>query len=321
MTVKGEKPLFYGSRCEKYDVDRTRQRRDDLPDLFAEREEALMGSYMEEKPLAQDAPTIGIPRLLHFHELMPFWRTFFSSLGFRIVFSERTNKRLIHKGIEKIVAETCFPIKVAHGHLLDLIDKGVDTIFLPSVINMPLSHPSLDRSFACPYVQSFPDAVKSAIDYPELIRKLVPVSCPCKKMGWNRENREGMAQMGAAAAEQMKQTPMYQLYAQIAPRVEDWPVLLTKLGDLLRQDYDWSEGVAAIKAPTLLVAGDADAVLPAHMVEFFELLGGGKRDGGWDGSGLIHSRLAILPAMTHYVIFDSPLLAPIVIPFLDAPMP
>ena len=124
VTVEGEKPLFYGSRCEKYDVDRTRKRRDDIPDLFAEREEALMASYVEEKPVGKDARTIGIPRLLHFHEIMPFWKTFFTALGFRIVFSERTNKRLIHKGVERIVAETCFPIKVAHGHLLDLIDKG-----------------------------------------------------------------------------------------------------------------------------------------------------------------------------------------------------
>ena len=165
VTVKGEKPLFYGSRCEKYDVDRTRRRREDLPDLFAEREEALMASYVEEKPIGEDAPAIGIPRLLNFHELMPYWRTFFATLGFRVVVSDKTNKRLINKGLEKVVAETCFPIKVAHGHLLDLIDKGVDTIFLPSLISMPLSHPSLDRSFACPYVQSFPYAVRSAIDF------------------------------------------------------------------------------------------------------------------------------------------------------------
>ncbi len=165
VTVKGEKPLFYGSRCEKYDVDRTRKRRDDLPDLFTEREEALMASYVEEKPIPEDAPAIGLPRLLNFHEIMPYWRTFFSALGFRVVISEKTNKRLIGKGVEKVVAETCFPIKVAHGHLLDLIDKGVDTIFLPSVVSMPLSHPSLERSFVCPYVQSFPYAVRSALDF------------------------------------------------------------------------------------------------------------------------------------------------------------
>jgi predicted CoA-substrate-specific enzyme activase len=176
VTVEGEKPLFYGSRCEKYDVDRTRKRQNDLPDLFAEREQALFAPYEGEPPPKADAPVMGIPLLLNFHELMPYWRTFFSTLGFRVVLSDRTNKRLIHKGVEKVVAETCFPIKVAHGHLLDLIDKGVDTIFLPSLISMPLSHPSLDRSFACPYVQSFPYAVRSAIDFKSYgVKVLTPI--------------------------------------------------------------------------------------------------------------------------------------------------
>lgn len=127
--------------------------------------------------------------------------------------------------------------------------------------------------------------------------------------------------MGAAAAEPMKQTPMYQLYARIAPKPADWPVLLTKLGELVSKDYDWSTDVAAIKAPTLLVFGDADAVRTAHAVEFFELLGGGKKDGGWDGSGVSNARLAILPGLTHYNVFASPALAYTVTPFLDAPMP
>src|SRR5947207_11405611 len=118
----------------------------------------------------------------------------------------------------------------------------------------------------------------------------------------------------------MKQTLMYQLYSSIAPRPADWPVLLTNLGDLLRKDYDWSKEVAAIKAPTLLVFGDADAVRTAHAVQFFELLGGGRKDGGWDGSGVSHARLAILPGLTHYNVFSSPALASTVTPFLDAPM-
>jgi pimeloyl-ACP methyl ester carboxylesterase len=129
-----------------------------------------------------------------------------------------------------------------------------------------------------------------------------------------------MGQMGSQAAEPMKQTPMYQLYASIAPKPEDWPVLLTKLDELLRQDYDWSKDVAAIKAPTLIVTGDADAVRTAHIVEFFGLLGGGQRDAGWDGSGRPKAQLAILPATTHYDIFMSLALATIVTPFLDAPM-
>src|SRR5262249_21317248 len=114
------------------------------------------------------------------------------------------------------------------------------------------------------------------IRHPELVRKLVVVSAPCKKSGWNRENREGMTQMNPEA---MKQTPMYQSYAQIAPRVQDWPRLINKLNDLFRTDYDWSQAIPPIKSPVMLVAGDADATLPRHMVEFFELLGGGLHDG------------------------------------------
>jgi len=98
-------------------------------------------------------------------------------------------------------------------------------------------------------------------------------------------------------------------------------VLLTKLGDLLRKDYDWSKEVAALKMPTLLVVGDADAVRASHAVEFFELLGGGKKDGGWDGSGMSNARLAILPGQTHCTIFSSPALAATVTPFLDAAVP
>ncbi len=164
-------------------------------------------------------------------------------------------------------------------------------------------------------------ALRTVIQHPEKVRKVVLVSTPCKRDGWYPEVLAGMAQMGPQAAEVMKQSPMYQLYARIAPRPEDWLGLLTKTGDLLRQDYDWSAEVAKIKAPALLVAGDADSVRTAHLVEFFELLGGGKNDAGWDGAGVVsNARLAILPGMTHYNIFSSPALAAAVIPFLDAPV-
>src|SRR6266550_2114142 len=117
----------------------------------------------------------------------------------------------------------------------------------------------------------------------------------------------------------IKQTPMYQLYASIAPRPEDWPRLLGKIGEAMKSDFDFSKDVAGIKATTLVVAGDADIFPPAHAVEVFGLLGGGKRDGGWDGSGQPKSKLAILPGLTHYTIFNAPALASTVIPFLDAP--
>ena len=147
------------------------------------------------------------------------------------------------------------------------------------------------------------------------------VSTAFRRDGWYPEIVAAMAQMGPAAAEPMKQSPMYQMYARIAPRPADWSVLITKLGELLRRDYDWSKDVAAILAPTLLIFGDADAVRTAHAVQFFELLGGGKKDAGWDGSGMSNARLAIGPGLTHYNIWSSPALAPTVTLFLDAPMP
>jgi pimeloyl-ACP methyl ester carboxylesterase len=150
-----------------------------------------------------------------------------------------------------------------------------------------------------------------------LIRKLVAVSAPCKRQGWYPEVLTGMAGMNAAAAQAMIGSPMQQAYANIAPRPADWPHLVEKTGQLLRQEYDWSTDVPVLKIPTLLVFGDADSVQPSHIVEMFQLLGGGQQDAGWDGSGMSNSRLAVLPGTTHYNIFTAPLLIPIVTTFLD----
>jgi predicted CoA-substrate-specific enzyme activase len=164
VSVEGERPLFYGSRCEKYDVIK-RTKGSDIPDLFAEREKLLFSPYEPEKPLPQDAPEIGIPRILNFHEMFPFWNAFFSELGYRVILSDETNKELIRKGVENVVAETCFPIKVSHGHVLNLLAKGVKRIFLPSLINLKASHPEIPISTACPYAQAFPYAAHSSIDF------------------------------------------------------------------------------------------------------------------------------------------------------------
>lgn len=155
-----------------------------------------------------------------------------------------------------------------------------------------------------------------AIRHPQLVHKLVVVSAPYKHSGWYPEIQYGQAQM-EHAAEALKSTPLYDLYVSLAPRKEDWPVLCVKLGDFLKKDYDWSKELAAIPMPVLLVAGDADALPPSHLAEFFALLGGGKRDAGWDGAGLPKSSLAIIPGATHYNVITSPALGPTVIAFLD----
>lgn len=126
-----------------------------------------------------------------------------------------------------------------------------------------------------------------------------------------------MDAMGPEVAEPMKQTPMYEVYSRVAPWVEDWPVLVTQLTDLIKRDYDWSAEIPALPMPVMLVVGDADGLPPSHAVEFFEVLGGGKRDAGFDRSGMTQHRLAILPGVTHYDINVSPALAEAVIPFLE----
>jgi pimeloyl-ACP methyl ester carboxylesterase len=162
-------------------------------------------------------------------------------------------------------------------------------------------------------------AVHTAIRHPEAVGRLVVVSTPIRRDAFYPDILAQQGQVTPAAAEAMKQTPMYQMYASLAPRPEDWGRLLGKLGDSMKLDFDFSKEVARIKSPTMIVAGDADIFPPAHAVEVFGLLGGGKRDPGWDGSGRPSSQLAILPGLTHYTIGNAPALAAAVIPFLDGP--
>lgn len=207
-----------------------------------------------------------------------------------------------------------------HGRTAD-IDRPITFEALADDIAGLMKYLAIEKADIMGYSLGGGVALRTTIRHPELVRKLVVVSFAFRRDGWYPEIVAGMSQMSAAAAEPLKQTPMYQLYSRIAPRAEDWPVLLAKVGALLRKDYDWSQEIAAIKVPALLVFGDADAVRTAHAVEFFELLGGGKKDGGWDGSGLSNARLAILPGLTHYNVFSSPALEALVTPFLQAPAP
>jgi pimeloyl-ACP methyl ester carboxylesterase len=204
----------------------------------------------------------------------------------------------------------------AHGRTAD-IDRPISTEAMAGDIAALIKHLELDHPDLMGYSLGGGVAAFVAIRNPELVGKLVMVSTPLRRDAFYREILAQQEQVGPEAAEMMKQTPMYQLYASIAPRPGDWPRLLSKMGEAMKKDFDLSKEVSRIKAPTMIVAADADIFPPAHAVEVFGLLGGGKRDGGWDGSGRPASRLAILPGLTHYTIFNSPALAAAVIPFLD----
>jgi pimeloyl-ACP methyl ester carboxylesterase len=205
-----------------------------------------------------------------------------------------------------------------HGRTAD-IDRPLRTDLMADDIAALIKHLKLQRPDLMGFSLGGGVAVLTAIRHPELVGKLVIVSTPIRRSAFYPDILAQQGQVTAAAAEAMKQTPMYQMYASIAPRPEDWGRLLGKIGDAMKEDFDLSKEVAGIKARTLIVAGDADIFPPKHAVEVFGLLGGGQRDGNWDGSGRPSSSLAILPGLTHYTIAIAPALASAVIPFLDEP--
>jgi pimeloyl-ACP methyl ester carboxylesterase len=159
--------------------------------------------------------------------------------------------------------------------------------------------------------------LRLAIQHPSLVRRLVVASAPYAQDGFHPEMLPQQAAVGAAMADQMKQTPMYTSYVAVAPKPQDFPRLLDRMGELMRQPYDWSEDVKKLQMPVMLIYGDADMMRPDHIVSFYKLLGGGLRDAGWMREHMSKNRLAILPDLTHYEVFMSPLLVTTALPFLN----
>lgn len=181
-----------------------------------------------------------------------------------------------------------------------------------------LDHLGLERADAMGYSLGGLTALRLAIQHPDRVRRLVLVSVPFARAGNHPEVIAQMDAMGPEMAELMQGSPPHELYRRIAPRPEDWPLLVARTAEILKLDYDWREEAGRITARPLLVYADADSIRPAHIVECFAALGGGLRDAGWDGSGQPAAQLAVLPGATHYDVTASPALVPAVVRFLDA---
>ncbi len=203
----------------------------------------------------------------------------------------------------------------AHGRTLPF-DRPMTFEAMADDIAGVITHLGLPKADVMGYSTGGGVAFRLAVQHPDLVNRLILVSTPYAFAGWHDYNQQGMRMMGPEAAEPMKQTPMYQGYAAVAPDVNNWPLLIGQMAGLVGRDYDWSAEIARIAAPTMLVVGDWDSVRTAHVAQFFELLGGGRADAGWDGANMNANRLAILPGETHYTIFMSPKLADAAIGFL-----
>jgi pimeloyl-ACP methyl ester carboxylesterase len=205
-----------------------------------------------------------------------------------------------------------------HGRTAD-IDRPIDIRLMADDIAALIDHLGLEKPDLVGYSMGGGVGFFTAVKYPDKIGRLVVASAHIRRDAIPPEMLAQQAQVNAAAAESLKDTPMYQLYQQVAPRPQDFPRLLDKIGESMAQDFDFSEEVRGLRVPTLIVAADADMAPPSHYVEVFKLLDGGLRDGGWMGEGRPKGghALAILPGLTHYNLGASPLFATVTLDFLN----
>jgi len=163
VKIDGEKKsLYYGGRCEKYETDGRKKLNNNIPNLFVKRTEILMDGFVEKE--SWKSTTIGIPRaLMVFYQQFPFWRTFFEQLGFTVVISKESDKSLVTKSIESITTETCLPVELIHGHVIDLIERGVDYIFLPFIVSGKERKGNSTNNCNCPWIQTYPFMIKAAL--------------------------------------------------------------------------------------------------------------------------------------------------------------
>ena len=205
-----------------------------------------------------------------------------------------------------------------HGRTAD-IDRPLDVRLMADDIAALIVRLGLDRPDVVGYSLGGGVAFFTASRHPELVGRLVMAAAHIRRDAIPAEMLAQQEQVRPEAAEFMKETPMYELYARVAPHPEDFPKLLGKIGESMAKDFDFSDEFRALQVPTLIVAADADMAPPSHYVEMFALLDGGLRDGGWMGEGRPAGghALAIIPNATHYNLAVSPLFAAAANAFLE----
>ena len=181
IVIAGETPVFYGARCDKFEeagrgVSSAWR---EIPDLFAERHTALLDGWNDPGPRSTGgAPRrtrVGLLRNLTFFDFFPFWRAFLDQLGCDVVLSRPTNPDIVAHTHERAVAESCFPVKLAFGHLVDVVGQDVDVLFLPSMMTREHPAPGQAHNHYCPLIPATPHLLMhnlpTAMPIPRLVNK------------------------------------------------------------------------------------------------------------------------------------------------------
>ena len=158
----GGRQYISGNRCER-GLGKSKNE-NGLPNLF----DYKLKRIFDYEPLTVDAAkrgTVGIPRVLNMYENYPFWFTFFTRLGYRVVLSPVSNRKIYELGIESIPSESeCYPAKLAHGHVTWLLKQGVDFIFYPSLFYERNEFPEANNHYNCPIVTSYSENIKNNVE-------------------------------------------------------------------------------------------------------------------------------------------------------------
>ena len=157
-----DREFISGNRCER--PLGLSKKKENVPNLYDYKYKKIF-AY---KPLKIEEATrgiIGIPRVLNMYENYPFWFTFFTELKFRVQLSARSSKKIFELGIETIPSESvCYPAKLTHGHIMDLVNKGVKLIFYPCISYENKEQEGADNHYNCPIVTSYPEAIRTNMD-------------------------------------------------------------------------------------------------------------------------------------------------------------
>jgi predicted CoA-substrate-specific enzyme activase len=169
VVIDTEAPIFYGALCDKFEeAGRARNNSEQaLPDLFAERNQLLLGDYTEPVGPRNGFRRVAMPRVLTMYDLFPYWQAFFQSLDIELVLSSPTNPHIISQSREHAGVEACFPAKLVYGHVLDLLNKEADFVFMPSIINHAQIAPGQAESNYCPYIPAAPYLVNAQMEFQE----------------------------------------------------------------------------------------------------------------------------------------------------------